>query len=142
MPELDAKRQALNAKRRPACRQAGFSYIETLLSVFLVMAILSILFATSGTYRHSRTSYLRTMAAKIASGEIERLKTLDYSALPATSSFTDPDLAKLPAGSAQRTMSSFESSSKIKQASVKVSWSENNGAREILMDTLIYENGI
>src|SRR3989344_4769618 len=86
----------------------GFSYVEILLSLFLIIALIAILLTTSTTYIHSRRSNLQTMATKMASCEIERLRKLDFSSVdsfppsdPFDASCTT-DLSKLPAGTTVR----------------------------------------
>src|SRR3989344_930223 len=52
-----------------SCRhwRPGFSYVEILLSLFLILALVAILLTTSTTYIHSRRTNLQTIATKMAS---------------------------------------------------------------------------
>lgn len=128
----------------------GFSLIEVVLSMFVILALISILFAASGTYRHSRNSQLQTIATKIASRKIEILRKTDYTAIPdlGTSSFSDSDLAKLPASTANLTVADYPPScsptcsSDIKQITVTVNWTEGGVVKTISEDTIISKNGL
>ncbi len=120
----------------------GFSLIEIVLTIFLVLALLSILFTASSTVIHSRNSSLQNTAAKIATREIENLRNTAYVSLPSSGSISDPDLQKLPSGSATRTISDYQSSTKIKQVTITVNWKEKEVPRQLVMETLISENGL
>ena len=122
--------------------KSGFTLIEIVLSVFLILGIVSILFSASGTYIHSRSAALASTAAKIASGEIETLRETDFANLPSSGTFSSPDLSKLPSGQAQRTLGDYQGSSKIKQVTIAVSWQEGSLPKTIKMETLISESGI
>lgn len=124
--------------------QNGFSYIEVVLSLFLVLAMLTILFTSSGTLWTRRKSNLQSIAAKIASREIESLRNTDFASLPSTGSLSDPDLAKLPTGAATRTVSNYGSppDPTIKLITINVTWTERDISQEISLDTLISENGL
>jgi hypothetical protein len=100
------------------------------------------LLTTSGTISLRHSSNLQGVATRIASKEIEHLRDLDFANLPASGSFTDPDMAKLPAGSAIRTVSNYQSSAQIKQVNITVSWQINGANRDVKMETLIYQYGI
>lgn len=130
-------------------RSPAFSLIEVLLSMFLILALVTILFAASGTYRHSRNSQLQTIATKIASREIENLRKTAFASLPGTGAITgDPDLPNLPSGTAERTVANYPPncsptcSPDIKQITVTVNWTEGGVARTISQDTIISKNGL
>src|SRR3990167_11221829 len=125
----------------------GFSYVEILLSLFLILALVAILLTTSTVYIHSRRTNLQTIATKMASCEIERLRKLNFSSLPGDGSFDAScasDLSKLPAGTSTRLVANFGSpvNPKIKQITTAVSWTEKGLARQIKLETLISENGL
>ena len=126
----------------------GFSYIEILLSMFLILALVAILLTTSTTYIHSRRTNLQTIATKMASCEIERLRKLNFtsvSSLPPSDTFDASctnDLSKLPTGTTVRLVADFSSNPKIKQITTAVSWTEKGLAQQIKLETLISENGL
>ena len=128
----------------------GFSYVEILLSMFLILALIAILLTTSTVYIHSRRTNLQTMATKMASCEIERLRKLNFTSvelLPPSGAFDascTTDLSKLPAGTTLRLVANYGSPAnpKIKQITTAVSWTEKGLARQIRLETLISENGL
>ena len=128
--------------------QPGFSYIEILLSMFLILALVAILLTTSTVYIHSRRTNLQTIATKMASCETERLRKLPFAQLPTADGQFDAsctvDLPKLPAGTTIRLIAGFGSPAnpKIKQITTAVSWTEKGLARQIRLETLISENGL
>lgn len=122
--------------------KTGFTLIEILLSLFLIMALAAMLFSSSATLVQSRSTNLQSQATKIASKDIECLRNTAFNSLPGTCTFLQADLNKLPQANATRTISNYQSSTKIKHVSEVVTWQENNNPRQLKMDTLIYENGL
>lgn len=120
----------------------GFSLLEIVLSLFLVLAIILMLLSASGTFISSRSSNLRGIAAKISSRQIETLRKMDFDSLPASGAFADGDLSKLPQSSAAQTLSVYQSSPDIKIITITVNWMENTAAKSLSQDTLIYRNGL
>lgn len=137
MPNLNARRYILYAK-------AGFGLIEIILSVVLIIAIVTALFASSGTFFIRRSSDLQSIAAKIASKDIENLRGISFSSLPttATCSIIDSDLTKLPNSCGDRTITNYTDDSNIKQVTITIRWQEKGIAKNLVMDTLIYANGL
>lgn len=138
----------VNLQGEPTTRSPAFSLVEVILSMFIILALVSILFAASGTYRHSRNSQLQTIATKIASRKIELLRKTDYATLPGSGSFSDSDLVKLPSSTANLTVANYppncspSCSADIKQMTVTVNWTENGKARTISQNTIISKNGL
>ena len=133
----------------------GFTLVEILLSLFFIIAIVTILFSTSGSLLTRRRSDQQSIAAKVATKDIEYLRGLAFASLPATSppgpsgclqlgGSTDPDLTKLRDGKCARTITDYAPPSTIiKQTTVTVYWDNDNGVEQQLkMDTLIYESGL
>lgn len=120
----------------------GFSLIEIVLSIFIILALVTILFTASATLRTSRNSNLQGLATEIASRQIENLRNTAYASLPAngTTSFSDSNLSKLPNSTATQTFSDYGTD--IKQVTLQVSWQESGVNKNIKIDTLIYKNGI
>lgn len=125
----------------------GFTLVEILISLILIFAIITVLFASTGTLTASRGSNLQSIATKIASRQIETLRKTTYSSLPSCPSpagcpVTDSDLSKLPLGSAKQVLDTYESSADMKLATIQVDWTVNGAAKQLKMDTLIYKNGL
>lgn len=127
--------------------QGGFTLIEIVLSLLLILAILTVFFASSGTYTTNRGANLAAIATKIATRQIETLRKTSYASLPSCPSPTgcnisDSDLAKLPSSSAKQFIDSYQSSADIKQVTVGVEWVVAGSSKNIKLDTLIYKNGL
>lgn len=137
------KKRFFFAYFKPRQNAGGFSLVEIVLSMFVILAIVSILFTVAGTYNISRKSSLQGIAAEIADREIETLRNTSYSAIDlGTSSFADSNLSKLSGGTASQTVTAYQSSADIKQVSIHISWNENGVGKSFSIDTLIYKNGI
>jgi len=122
-------------------KSAGFTLVEILISLFLILTLLSILFTVSGSYVSSRKSGLEVIAAKIASKQVEVLRKTAFASLPSSGSFSDPDLSKLPQSSATQTIADYQSDSTIKQITIQINWVFNGANKQFTMDTLRYQNG-
>ncbi len=131
----------------------GFSLIEILIAFFLIVSLVAILFSSSGTLFTTRSSKLQTVAAKIASDEIENLRNIAFTSLPTAGadracSTSDPNLSKLKGpATCREDVSNYDGKSDaltdIKQFTVKINWKTDNGAdQNINMDALIYRNGL
>lgn len=120
----------------------GFTLIEVLLSVFFFTALVTILLSASGTLLHTRAGNLQTLAAKIASKQIENLRNTAFASLPGSGSFADSDLSQLPQGTATRTITNYESDPDIKEVQITIAWTENGAPKQVQLMTLIYKNGL
>lgn len=128
-------------------KSEGFGLIEILLSVVLIIAIVTALFASSGTFLIRRGSDLQSIASKIASKDIESLRDQSFSSLPAAGTYTcvivDTDLSNLGAGACgDRTVSNYTGDANIKQITVTIRWQQSGKSKSLVMDTLIYTNGL
>jgi len=120
----------------------GFSLVEVLIAVVIIAILGFILLTTSGTLTQTHTSNLQTIASKIASSELETLRETNFAQLPGSGPITDPNLGKLPSGTATRTISNYQGSLLIKEVNVTVNWTWNGSPRQFQLASLIYENGI
>lgn len=120
----------------------GFSLLEIVLSLFLILAIILMLLSASGTFASSRSSNLRGVAAKISSRQIETLRKMDFDSLPSSGSFADADLSKLPQSQATQTLATYQSSPDMKLLTITVNWTESTAAKSLSQNTLIYRNGL
>lgn len=116
--------------------------IEVLLALLFSATLAALLLVTASTLTQTYKSNMQSVAARIATTEVENLRKTSYASLPSSGSFTDPDLAKLTSSSATLTMSSYLGSPDIKQATVNITWIQNSSPRQVILETLIYKNGI
>lgn len=127
--------------------RGGSDLIDISISTFLIMGLLSAVFAAAGTYRHIRKAQLETVATKIASRDIEYLRKFKYASLPGTATLTDPDIAtKLPSGSTgNRTVANYcnpTCTTDAKKITEQVNWTEKGVARSITIVTVISKYGL
>lgn len=120
----------------------GFSLIEILLAMVVMVALIGLLFSVSGTYFKSRSSDLQTTATSIASKRMEDLRNGGFTNLPSSGSFSDPNLSKLPQGTATQTISNYSGDPNIKLVTIKVSWIENTATKNIKTESLFTKGGI
>lgn len=126
----------------------GFTLIEVVLAIFVILAIVTILLIASGSYTTSRGSNLQGIAAKIASRQMENLRNTDFASLPSTCispagcTFADTDLSRLTSGSAKQTIDPYQSSADMKLITIQVNWTVSGAAKQSKIETLIYKNGI
>lgn len=123
-------------------KRSGLVLIEVLMALLFATTLAILLLITSSTLTQTYKSNTNSIAARIATTEIENLRKTAYTSLPSSGPFTDPDLAKLTSSSATLTISSYQSSPDVKQATVTVNWTQNGSPRQVILDTLIYKNGI
>lgn len=146
MPSLGVRCQVLSVKCR--VKPQGFTLIEVVLSIFIILAIVTIVLIASGSYTTSRNSNLQGIAAKIASREMENLKNTAFDSLvncnpPTGCSIVDSDLAKLPSSSAKKIfVQNYESSTDMKLIIIQVDWTANGAPKQSKIETLIYKNGL
>lgn len=122
--------------------RVGFMLIEVLLALLFSATLAALLLVTGSTLTQTYKSNMQSVAARIATTEVENLRKTSYASLPASGSFMDPDLAKLTSSTATLTMSNYQASPDIKQATVKIIWIQNGSPRQVILETLIYKNGI
>jgi len=145
----------------------GFSLIEILLSMFFILAIVGILFSTSGSLLTRRQSDLQSIATKVATKEVERLRADTFTNLygflncpagsppPSNTTYDIPivdsdltDTGKLGRNNAIGTthISCYDDPSlpaDFLEIQVDIKWDNDNGAeKHIYMDTLIYNGGL
>jgi prepilin-type N-terminal cleavage/methylation domain-containing protein len=100
----------------------GFSLIEFTVSLFII----AVAIVLTGAMLHAGTLTRHVkdedLAAKIASNEMENLRSLGYSGLPVSGTFSDPLMAALPQGAGTIIVSTYDT--KTKKVQVVVSWTE------------------
>ena len=127
-------------------REKGFGLIEIVIALFLVVSVAAILLTSGGSLFTTRSSKLQTTAGRVASKEIEALRNADFASIASggLSNPTDPDLARLPSGTASKNVSDFGTppDPKIKQVTITISWVDDNVTKNYTTDSLIYKNGL
>jgi prepilin-type N-terminal cleavage/methylation domain-containing protein len=118
----------------------GFTLIEVIVSLFIVAVTVvltgAMLQATALT-KHVRNEDL---GSKIASNELETLRSLGYAAIPTSGTFSDARLSSLPSGVGTFDVSAYDV--KTKKVIVTVSWRESNQATStVALTTLVTQLG-
>lgn len=100
----------------------GFTLIEILISIALlgVMVVLyQLVLSDSALIRMSKN---QEIALRVATNKIEDLRDGGYASIPATGTFSDTQLASLPSGVGNLTVTAFNAGTK--QVVVAVTWRE------------------
>lgn len=100
--------------------QSGFSIIEAIIAIMLVILIFVLYQAAVNTIFLSRHSRNDETALRVASVRIEQIRAGGYSSVPATGSFSSSMLDDLPSGTGNITTTDFNEDAK--QVVVTVSW--------------------
>jgi len=130
-----------NSKSQLSTKPA-FTLVEILLTLVFSTTLAMMLLIAASTLVQTHRSNLQTIAARIATKEVETLRNTVYASLPSSGSLSDPDISKLPNGSATRTMATYLGSADMKQATITVNWVEKGLAQTLSLNTLIYKNGL
>ncbi len=119
----------------------GFTLIEVLVSVSILVAVLAFLDAAIRSLPVIRVAAHREIALAAAAQELEQVRADTYAALPPSGSFSDPQLSALPDASSSIAVTSFNAGTK--QVVVTVTWQEEYfGTSTIALATLITQGGL
>ena len=93
-----------------------------------------------GTIKVTRDAKYENSAFRIADSKIDELRAIGYAALPASGSFSDPELANMPQGVASTSITDWNA--ETKQVVAGVSWQGADGlTRFVSLTTLITDVG-
>ncbi len=120
----------------------GFTLIEVIIGLALLLATISIFGVAISTLPLTKTARNQNLAYHLAAKKLEELRNTPFAILPPGGSFTDPGLSNLPSSTASLTIADYQDSSEIKRATVTVSWEDQGAARSIELDTLISQGGV
>lgn len=120
----------------------GFSLIETIIALAIVLVTLTVFGVALGSLPLTKNARNQNLAYHIAAKKIEELRNTPFALLPPSGSFSDAGLTNLEAGTGTLSITNYEGASQIKDLVVIVSWLEGGAARNINLETLISENGL
>lgn len=103
-------------------QQAGLSIIEAVVAIFIIGVVLIMYAAANNSLKLNGNSQRLELAQRIALMEMEDLRATDFASLPASGSFSNTLLSKLPNGAGSISITSVNSS--LKQMVVTVTWTE------------------
>ncbi len=120
----------------------GFSFIEVIVSIFIVGVMLVLLQAVIRSNTLISIAKNQGIALSIVRSEIESLRSGGYAAVPASGSFSHVLLDTLPPY-ATATLLTSDFNAKTKQVVVSVEWRNNEAAASstLSLSTLITETG-
>lgn len=121
--------------------QFGYTIIEVLISLFIIASIVLLFVAANQAFLLNRNARYRETAMRIAVSQMDTLRALPYNTLPVSGSFSHALLSSLPQGTANETLSSFDS--RTKQITITVTWREGTApTQKAELTTLITQGGI
>ena len=126
-----------NIHSRP---QAGFSTVEALFALLLIGITLVIYTSSLNLIRLISATKGQQLAYHIAVHKMEDLRNIDFSSLPTSGNFSDPQMARLTSASGTITVTDIDSD--LRQVRVQVSWVDRGTNKTINLTTLFYQNGI
>lgn len=121
--------------------KSGFSFLEVIVTLFIVGLTLVLYQAALGNVRIIRYAEDQEIALQVAGNKIEELRSGGYSALPASGNFSDSQLNALSNSSAAMAITDFNASTK--KVVITIQWKEPTSStlRNITLTTLITKTG-
>ena len=139
----------LNNQSSRSRLSSGFSLVEVLLVMMVVIFIALLIANLPPTIRLSGNSAHESLAKEIASQQIEILRGKTYGNLSGngTTAISDTRVSQLPGGAGTVTIADCPAAictndEPLKQITVTVSWLETKNTTSIKLDTLIGQGGI
>lgn len=118
----------------------GFTLIELLIALFVASLLVAFVTIVVGTIKVVRDASYENIAFHIAEDKLDELRASGYASLSTGGSFSSPQLARLPQGSASTSVSVVNS--KTKEVSAGVSWrGDGEATRVVSLTTLVTEIG-
>ena len=128
-----------SSRRRRA--QSGMSIVEVLVSIAIVGSLIVLYAAAFNVSTLSRTMRSENLAYHIASKRMEELRNMDYAALPASGTFSDPLMASLTSGAGSYTRANYSTYTGMQELVVTVTWFEGR-SRSVQVRTIVGTGGI
>jgi len=121
--------------------EAGFSLVEIIVSISVILVIFSLLILEIDALSISKKQRYEYIASQIANNQIETLRATSYDSLPSSGTISDSQLSQLPSGAGSFTVSDYPDYTNLKQLSVTVTW--NDGAsKSFVITSLVGGQGI
>lgn len=114
--------------------------IEMLIALFIMSIAVAFATIVIGTIKTTREVAYENAAFRIANSKLDELRAGGYANLPASGSFSSPELVDLPQGAASTSITVWNA--KTKQVAAGVSWRDADGlTRVVSLTTLVTEAG-
>lgn len=119
----------------------GFSFIEIIVSLFIMSVILILLQAVIQSGALARSAKGQGVALAIARNKLEVLRAGGYAALPPSGTFSDSLLSTLPQATTTLAVSTYNA--QTKQVVVSVIWQDQGltASSTVSLTTLITQTG-
>lgn len=118
-------------------KHKGFSLIEITVALGIIISAILVFGVFAGAARLRKTSEFNSIASRIATETIERLKAAQFSQISASGTFPSADLLNLPQGRAFYRTSDFQGNVNIKQIDVTVEWILNGMIKTLKRSSII-----
>lgn len=123
-----------------AYAERGFTVLEMLIALFIMSVAAAFATIVIGTIKTTRDVAYENAAFRIVDSKLDELRAEGYANLPASGSFSSPELAELPQGAASTSITVWNA--KTKQVAAGVSWRGTDGlTRVVSLTTLVTEVG-
>ena len=119
--------------------QEGFTLLEVVITIFILVAMLVFFTASFSTTQLSRIQQHKDIALRVMEQKMETLRAAGYSGVGSSGTFSDALLNSLNSASASTTISDYNGS--VKQVMVGVSWVDASTTFYLSETTLIVNSG-
>jgi prepilin-type N-terminal cleavage/methylation domain-containing protein len=118
-------------------QQAGFTLIEIVISIFIIVLMLVFYTSSFSTNQLARIQEHKDIALRVINQKMAAARAAGYSSVTGAS-FTDTQLSALTSYSASTTVSTYNASEKL--VTVGVSWLESSTTNYYLGETTLLVN--
>jgi Tfp pilus assembly protein PilV len=116
----------------------GFSLVDTIVSIALLIVIALVIGGFVLSIPLRRAANYKTIAARIATDQLEKLHATQWSALPSvTTTVVSSALLDLPDGAGEYITKAWGGTTNIKEAQVIVSWTSKGRTVQYQQTTLL-----
>ena len=125
----------LHQKSKCQRSEQGFSLIEIIVSLFLILVLFSLCLFEVSTLNISRKQRYENIAYHVANKQMEDLRATPFLSLPSSGTISDPQLSQIPSGAGSYTVADYAGYSGMKKIIVTVTWNDGN-SNSVAMQTL------
>ncbi len=122
--------------------QKGFTIVEVLVTIFLIVTSLMLYQATTKAVLFNRTAKYKEVALRIADKKLQSIRATAFASIPASGTFSDSLLNDIPDGAGTITVTALNLYTK--DVKVKVSWTnpQTRTTQDIELETYISQWGL
>ncbi len=122
--------------------QDGLTVIEVVITLFIIGVTLVLFAVAANSIVLNKSSKYKEIALRIADQKIQTVRNASFSSIPASGTFSDPQLSSLPNGQGNITVSDI--SATLKNVAVVVTWTnpKTQGTQQIQIQTYMASGGL